>query len=847
MRFTCCAPLVHNRKAIALFCSDILNMKRISVFLLLLFAARTLSAQQSSSEILLGLQKLNTLGSVLYIAAHPDDENTRLLAYLSKERNLRVGYLSLTRGDGGQNLVGKEQGVALGVLRTQELLAARRIDGAEQFFSRAYDFGFSKNSEETFQFWNHDSVLADVVWVIRNFKPDVIVTRFPTTGEGGHGHHTASAMLAIEAFTAAADPTRFKNQFRYTQPWQAKRVVWNTFNFGGSNTTQPTPDMLKIDIGGYNALLGKSYGEIAASSRSSHASQGFGSLKTRGSALEYFKHLIGDSAKTDLMDGVDLTWKRVGGSEKIQSLVNNILKSYDAKGPNKIVPELVALRNELKRFQSKDATTNYWREQKLKEIESLILQASGLWFETTASDYVTTPGSTVDITTQAINRSSTKALLQTENDSAVNVQMEPNVLYTFKTKLKVPAAISFSNPYWLNESLAPGSFVIKDQQLIGMPENKPTVQETFKFKIAETAMEVERPVVYKYADPAKGEIYRPLEILPPATVNLSEKAYVFTSNEPKKVHLTVRANADNVNGLVEVKAPQGWNVHVSNPDFKLAKKNDEAVIEALVTPSNISSGKLDVALVIDNKRYNKSVQRIAYDHVPQQFFLSDAAAKLERFDLQTLGNNIGYIAGAGDDVAAALRQVGYTVTDLNDDMLTNANLSQYDAIVTGVRAYNTDERLQVHYSKLMEYVKSGGNLVVQYNTNSRVGPLNAKIGPYPFNISRERVTDEHAEVRIVKPNHPAVTQPNKITSADFENWIQERSIYQATDIDSNYTTIFSMNDSADKPSEGSLIIAPYGKGNFVYTGLVFFRELPAGVPGAFRLFANLLSLPENTP
>lgn len=802
-------------------------------------------SQLSGSELLQSLKKLNTVGSVLYIAAHPDDENTRLLTYLSKERNVRVGYLSLTRGDGGQNLVGKEQGAPLGVLRTQELLAARRVDGAEQFFTRAYDFGYSKNPEETFQFWNHDSVLADVVWVIRNFKPDVIVTRFPTTGEGGHGHHTASAMLALEAFDAAADPKRFPNQLKYTQPWQVKRVEWNTFNFGGSNTTQPTPDMLKIDVGGYNALLGKSNGEIAAQSRSSHASQGFGSLATRGSALEYFKHLKGDSAKTDLFDGVDLTWKRLGGTEKIQSVVNGLVERYDVQHPEKSIGDLIALRNELTKLSESDALTKYWKQQKLKECESLILAASGLWFEATTADYIVTPGSTVAMTMQGVNRSNTNVTLNTVNDSIVNLKMEPNVLYMFKTKLNAPATLSYSNPYWLNEPLTPGLFVVNDQQLIGKAENAPPLQGSFNITINDAKVDLMRPVVYKYADPAKGEIYRSLEVLPPATINLSEKAFVFVNDAPRKILLTVRANADNVNGLVEMKAPQGWIVKIDNPEFKLAKKNDEAIIEATITPTKISKGKLEATLLIDGKRYNKSILRIEHEHVPHQFMLTDATANIERFDLKTIGLNIGYINGAGDDVAAALRQVGYNVTELTDEMLANGSLSQYDAIVTGVRAYNTNERLQVHYNKLMEYVKNGGNLVVQYNTNSRVGPLAAKIGPYPFTVSRDRVTNEKADVRFVNPNHSALNTPNKITQADFENWIQERSIYQATEVDSNYVTILSMNDSADKPSEGSLIVSPYGKGNFVYTGLVFFRQLPAGNSGAFRLFANLLSLPEN--
>src|SRR6201993_720243 len=333
-----------------------------NIVLLFLFVSISLlhaHAQQewNASEILQNIEKLNVCGSVLYIAAHPDDENTRLLAYLSKERKLRTGYLSCTRGDGGQNLIGKEQGEMLGLVRTQELLAARRIDGAEQFFTRANDFGFSKNPKETFSIWNKDSILADVVLAIRKFKPDVIICRFPTTGEGGHGHHTASAILALEAFDAAADPTKFPEQLAYTQTWQAKRIFWNTFNFGGTNTT--APDQLKIDVGVFNPLLGKSYGEIAADSRSMHKSQGFGSAKVRGESIEYFKQLKGDKANTDLFESINQTWARFTATASLQKTIDDGIKKYNPQLPEKIVADLVAIYKELKQLDESDANIKY--------------------------------------------------------------------------------------------------------------------------------------------------------------------------------------------------------------------------------------------------------------------------------------------------------------------------------------------------------------------------------------------------------------------------------------------------------------------------------------------------------
>lgn len=799
----------------------------------------------SSAEILQALKKLNTVGSVLYIAAHPDDENTRLLAYLSKEKNLRTGYLSLTRGDGGQNLIGKEQGEVLGLIRTQELLAARRTDGAEQFFTRANDFGFSKNPEETLAIWNKDSVLADMVWCIRRFKPDVIICRFPTTGEGGHGHHTASAILALEAFDAAADPKRFPNQLAYTEVWQAKRVFWNTFNFGGNNTT--SAEQLKIDIGAFNVLLGKGYGEIAAESRSMHKSQGFGSAKTRGTSLEYFKQLKGEPATENLFEGIDQSWKRVDGGQTIQAMINDCMNNYQAEKPENLVPLLTIVYRSLQALNEKDTYTRYWKKQKLKETENLLLACSGLWMEAVAADYIGIPGGGADITAQVIARNKVSVLLNKISwsgitDTTISLILKHNELNTFKHKETLPSTLAFSNPYWLNEPHPAGIFRVKDLALIGQPENNPAAKVVFDIDLNGLNLKCERPLVYKYTDPVKGEIYRPFEVLPPATVNLSEKVYVFT-NTGKKILFTIKANAANVKGKLNVKVPAGWSITLDNTEFELNNKGDELIVNATVVPGSNSEGRLTASLEIGNSRYSKSITRVDYDHIPYQFILSDAEAGLVNFNLEKTGINIGYIPGAGDDIAACLKQIGYNVTTLTDDLLSNSDLSKYMAIVTGVRAYNTNERLIVHYTKLMEYVKTGGNLIVQYNTNSRVGPLNAKIGPYPFTISRDRVTDETAKVGMLNPSHPVLNYPNKISAADFEGWKQERGIYFATDVDKAYETILSMNDPGEKSQEGSLIVAKYGKGNFVYTGLVFFRELPAGVPGAYRLFVNLLSMP----
>lgn len=815
--------------------------------------------QYNSAGIIQSLKKLNTVGSVLYIAAHPDDENTRLLAYLANEKKLNAAYLSLTRGDGGQNLIGKEQGESLGLIRTNELLAARGVDGAQQFFTRANDFGYSKDPEETFGIWNKDSVLSDVVWVIRKFKPDVIICRFPTTGEGGHGHHTASAILAEEAFDAAADSTRFPEQLKYVQVWKTKRLFWNTFNFGSTNTT--SEDQLKVDVGVYNPLLGKYYGEIAAESRSMHKSQGFGSAKVRGSTIEYFKLLKGDQATKDLFEGVDNSWKRFKEIEKFDKLITSCINKYNPQLPENSVKELVQLYKELNKVEPKNSDANYYIKIKRAELENIIVACSGIWAEAYAKDYIGIPTQPVSINAQIIESTTVPvklnkiSLYQNHNATppleglilnGIGTTLKQNELNKFESEQVLSGTLAYSNPYWLNDKHTAGLYTVKNQMLRGLPKNPPELEVVYSVAIFDQEFNLSRPLAYKYTDPVKGEIYRPYEVLPPATVNIASKVYVFSDEQPKTIKLLVKANADNVKGSVKLNVPSQWNVKADNLLFDLKKKGDEKIIEVTVnSDQGYSNSKLNASLLIDGNEYNRSIQRIEYDHIPYQFILSEATAQLVKLDLKKTGSSIGYIPGAGDEVQSCLKEIGYNVTELTDEMMTSGDLSKFDAIVTGIRAYNVNERLQVHYDKLMNYVKNGGNLIVQYNTNSRVGPVNAVIGPYPFTVTRNRVTDENAKVTFIDEKNPVLNFPNKITQSDFDGWIQERGIYFAGELDKEYKTVFSMNDPKEEPLDGSLITARYGKGNFVYTGLAFFRELPAGVTGAYRLFVNLLSIPKN--
>jgi LmbE family N-acetylglucosaminyl deacetylase len=828
-------------------------MKKNKFIFLFILLVSCIHAQHFSNEnsslIFHRIKKLNTVGSVLYIAAHPDDENTRLLAYLANEKKLRTAYLSITRGDGGQNLIGKEQGEALGLIRTNELLAARSIDGAEQFFTRSNDFGYSKNPEETFAIWNKDSLLYDVVLTIRKFKPDIIICRFPTTGEGGHGHHTASAIIAEQAFEAAADSTVFPDQLKSYGVWKTKSLFWNTFNFGTTNTT--APDQLQVDVGVFNVLLGKSYGEIASESRSMHKSQGFGSARQRGSNIEYFKQLKGDTIKNNLFQHLNSSWSRFQKTDQLQQLINDCLRKFNIDNPSESINDLITIHQQLKAIDNNHSLFKHWKIIKLKEIEDLILSCSGIWLEANSNNFSGVPGEDISLSIQAIARNPVSAVLKSVSffngtDSLFNMNLVPNKFYTFKYQKKLPELFHYSNPYWLNQSPLQGMYHVSNNSLIGTPLNNAQTKIKFDLIINGFQLSTNKILTYKSTDPVKGEVYRPFEILPAVTLNFSEKVIVFPDLQSKTVKLIVKSQTKNCKGILHLKTSSACKIILKDSIINLSEKADEQIIEALIVPDkNFSSGTIEASIQLLNQTVDYSIQRIEYDHIPYQFILSKAQSKLVVAPLKKSGNKIGYISGAGDDIPICLAQLGYQVTVLNDEQLVKENLNFYDAIVTGVRAYNTIDRLQVHHPKLMNYIKNGGNLIVQYNTNNRIGPVLAKIGPYPFTISRDRVTDEHAPVTFVKSSHPILNIPNKITEDDFKDWIQERGIYFVSDRDANYDSVITMNDPGEKASDGSIIVAKYGKGNFVYTGLSFFRQLPAGVPGAFRLFVNMISLPKN--
>jgi LmbE family N-acetylglucosaminyl deacetylase len=776
--------------------------------------------RRDGAQLLQQLRKLEVLGSVLYVAAHPDDENTRLLATLANESLMRTSYLAFTRGEGGQNLIGAELGPALGVIRTQELLAARRVDGAEQYFTRARDFGYSKRVDETLAIWDHDRVLADAVYAIRTLQPDVIITRFALEGGDTHGHHTASARLGLEAFKAAADPQFHPEHLGSTRPWQARRIFWNAWTPDG-NLKLPE-GTLTWDSSLYSPLLGLSYGELAAESRSMHKSQGFGAAPVHGGNPENFVLLAGEPATKTLFEGLDFTWKRVPGSEKVAALLARAVAEFKVDAPQRSVPVLVSALEELRKLPA-----STWTTKKEQELVDLIAGCAGIFVEAAASAPSTVPGAKVEVNVQALVRAGDGVVFE-------DVRIGEAKLETAKGKLSVEAPAHLTSPYFLEHPPARGSWTLDEGQPVNAPQLPAALEARFTFKAGTQHLTLARDVIFKWVDPTVGERTRPLEVLPPVVARLSEPLLAFTDAAPRELTVTLVANDDAQQGEVKPSVPPGFTVQPERLRYTLAKRGDEVQTKLTVRRTTAKeNGELTLDVM--------TLTRIDYPHLPMQVVLAPAKVKLVPVDLKRgHTHQVGYIVGAGDEVPQALRQAGYEVTLLNDEALRTETLARYDAIVVGIRAYNTNPRLPAVTPRLLQYVKDGGTLVAQYNTRNWLSSVPAELGPFPFEISQERVTDEDAEVTFELPTHAVLTRPNALGPADFTGWVQERGLYFAAKYDARYETPLSMHDLNEKPSKGSLLVAKHGKGRFVYTGLAFFRQLPAGVPGAFRLFANLL-------
>lgn len=838
---------MRNRLAIllAVACLPVLGQKNLS----------------GTPEIELALKRLNSLGSVLMIAAHPDDENTALLAYFARGRSMRTGYLSLTRGEGGQNLIGSEQGDLLGVIRTEELLAARKIDGAEQFFTRAIDFGFTKSPDEAFAKWGRDRTLGDVVWVIRRFQPDVIVLRFSGTPRDGHGQHQASAILGREAFKAAADPDRFPEQLQWVRPWQAKRLLFNIFTFSTEQEreAQKTQQKVTIDTGEFDPVLGHSYSEIAGMSRSQHESQGMGAPERRGASNNFLTTIEGELAKEDVFDGVDTTWKRMPGGDKVAAAIEQIEKNFEPSHPDRSVAALLDARALAAAIDDERA------RRKLPEFDETVALCAGLWADISAERYSVVPGGKLKLSATIINRSRIPAtLLSVKITGAEGIQkldLAPAVLTfnqpsNYSVIWDVPETQPYTQPFWLEQPKEGMTYRIARQQDIGRPRNPPLLEARFRVRFETRAgtpltgaseVEIVRPVEQRYVDRVRGELTRPIVVAPPATVEFAEKSLIFASAAVRKVEVMVTAQSAGAAGQVSLKAPAGWRISPPEQPFQLESAGQQTSLSFEITPpERTEQGPLSASLKIGEKTIPVSLVGLNYTHIPPQTIFPPAQTLVVRADIQTLAKRVGYVMGAGDEVPQALRQIGCDLTLLTPEDLARGDFARFDAIITGVRAYNVRPDLRANQQHLMDYVNQGGTLVVQYNVaeGGFFGgdpKLLDRIGPYPMKIGRDRVTVEEAPVAFPNPAHPLLQSPNKITSADFDGWIQERGLYFASEWDPKYEPLFECHDPGESPLPGGTLFARFGKGAYVFSAYSWFRELPAGVPGAFRIFANLLS------
>ncbi|SEH30513.1 PIG-L family deacetylase [Chryseobacterium culicis] len=831
--------------------------KKVSTVFILGFYTVFCSAQQvrpsKSSEIYREIKTLKQLPKVLYLAAHPDDENTGLLSWLINDQNVETGYLSLTRGDGGQNLLGIEQGAALGLIRTHELLEARKLDGAQQFFTRAIDFGFSKNTADTFKQWDADAITADVVWVIRQFRPDVIICRFPPTAAAGHGQHAASAVVAEKAFKLAGDKNAFPAQLKYVNVWQPKRVLWNTFRFGGVNTTNE--NQLKVTVGQYDAQLGMGYGELAGLSRSLHKSQGAGTQSVAGIRTEYFSHVTGEPAKATLFDGISKTWTSQGKADIDQSL-DTIISAFNFNNPDQSLPALLALRKKIAALNDADL-----RKDKLKALDNIILSCAGFMGEVVTNQAEAVAGDHYNFRLNLISRAANPVILENvqwlSQSESFNRKLSKDSLVTIQHDIQIPADAAPTEPYWLAKpAMNAATFSVPNDTLIGLPEAESPLNVLLGLKIGSEKFKVKLPLSFKKLDPVRGDVVEALRIVPALELKFTQPLYWAKDNEDLHLSLNIKVNSDrpysNGNLHVIYNGEQLGSTTVSplkGKDFTV----DYVIPKSKLAAIHSSRLQLDARFVADGVTYNKKQIVIQYPHLPTLQYFSPAAVTVMKGDIQAKIKKVGYIEGAGDFIPEFLRIAGIQVDVLKDgDFYGNPDesgngsqnkLSQYDAIVLGVRANNTEKKLGRWMPFLWSYVKAGGNLVMQYNTNQDTTV--DKLGMYNFSIANKRVTEENAAVTFLNPNHKLLNFPNKITADDFKGWLQERGAYFPVQWDAEYEPLFEMHDTDEEPLKGSTLYAKYGKGNFIYTPLSFFRQLPAGNVGAARLFFNFLSAQKN--
>ena len=807
--------------------------------------------QWNSSEIYHALDKFNTFGSVLYVGAHPDDENTRLITYFANHERAQTAYLSLTRGGGGQNLIGPELKSTLGIIRSHELLQARFIDGGEQFFTRALDFGYCKHPSEALDTWGHEEILRDVVQNIRRFKPDLVVNRFNHRTPGStHGHHTASALLSIEAFNKANDPNYDPESAAQYGIWQPKRLFFNTsWWFYGSQEAFEAADktnLLEIPVGQYYAPLGASTGELAARSRSMHKSQGFGSLSSREQETEYLELILGDlpQDKRNPFEGVSRDWHRMGINKDhliVQSL-KDIIENFDFKSPEKHVLELLYVLDELKKLPQ-----NPWKNQKIEALTQIITQCLGLYVSAESSRPYVTPKDEVMAKVEVTNRSHKTLLLNRVYSDQLYFfeNTQPQSIHALASRyvesLEAPLkSIDLSTPYWLKNQATSGRFEVSNRALIGGALGPESVSVSLDFSLEGHEFTVKTPLRYKYRDRVQGEVFDPFVVLPALTLSSSEAVMVFNDQKPKSLNITLTAHRDAQKGSLSLQHPENWRVEPKYIDFDMPKAGSQANLSfTIYPPKEMQSGQLIPLAQIGDQFYTKSLLEIQYPHIQKITVLEQAQTQVLKMNISRTTQRIGYIQGAGDAVNKGLEQLGYEVIPIMPERLNPEQLKTLDALVVGIRAFNTSQALVARMEMINEYVAQGGLLLIQYQTTS--GLLTKQMGPLPFVLGRDRVTDQDAPMIFLDAKHPIFNEPNSMSTQDFEHWVQERGLYFAQSWGPQFTPLIWMNDPGEVQTECGLILGHYGKGTVIYTGISFFRQIPEGVSGAYKLLANLLS------
>lgn len=818
-------------------------MNKYPLLVICLFFSITSYAQQfrpaNSASIYKELKTLKNIPKVLYFAAHPDDENTGLLSWLVNEKNVETAYISLTRGDGGQNLIGNEQGPALGLIRTYELLEARKLDGAKQFFTRAVDFGFSKNPEDTFKQWDIDAITADVVWVIRNFKPDIIISRFPPTAAAGHGQHSASAIIAEKAFKEAGDKAFYPEQLKYVGVWKPERLIWNTFRFSSINTT--SEDQFKVTAAGYDPLLGLGYGELAGLSRSLHRSQGAGTPSVAGIKTEFFTPVDGSPMRESLFDGIKQSWTSINRKD-IDERISKIIKEYNFTQPDLSIPDLLALRKQLNSLSNPDI-----KKDKLQAIDQILLSCAGFMAEVVSTKSEAVAGESLDFSLNFIARSNTPVVLKKVNwiadPETLNKALDNDSLFSLKRTIKIPETAALSEPYWLKEDRKiPSLFEVDKQEDIGLSITESPLLVTLQLSIGAENFEVQVPLSYKKLDPIKGDIVEGLRIVPGVNVRFTQ-SLLFAGKDQSALSASINlhANQDIKNGVLRIR--NGSQILVSSQPFSM-KKQADTTLQVLIPKEKlalVSGNELIAEFEVGQKTFSKDQQVLQYGHLPVLQYFNSASTKIINDAFEVKVSKVGYLPGAGDLIPYILRQAGIQVDVLTESDFANPeNLAQYETIITGVRVLNAERRMNKWMPILNKYVENGGTLVMQYNTQQDLATT--VYGPYPFTISKDRVTEEDALVKFSAPQHALLNYPNKITATDFDGWVQERGVNFPTQWDQRYETLFEMHDTGEAPLKGSTLYAKYGKGNYIYTSLAFFRQLPAGNLGATKLFFNMLSI-----